>query len=287
VKQLLLVLVLSIPVVAAGPLAAGERPLFGPSRLGALHAAPEAALMAQIGGTRPKENEREKEEEQVRSERPEGYVNPRKAMLYSLLLPGLGQQVSGRDERARVFFGVEAAIWTSFVAFRLQGDARKDRYIEFAEFAGGIDPSGKGDDYWRTVASFERSDPGPGSANELIKRQARVLYPGDKAAQDRYFDENGYFGDEAWDWQNADNLARFQDLRGKSLDSYDRAEYSIALALVHRLVSVIDAARVAGQVNKSLAQQQKSPEGFGMRFGMKLVKDGEERVPMLTVKTSF
>jgi hypothetical protein len=242
-------------------------------------------LLAQIGGTKkPKGEETPKP-----AEISDGRVNPRKAMLYSLLVPGLGQQIAGREERARVFYGIEAAIWTSFVAFRLQGDGRKDRYIEFAEFNGDVDASGKNDEFWRLIAQYERSDPGPGSANELIRRQGRALYPDDPEAQKAYFEEHGYFGDMTWDWKNADNLERFRELRSRSLDSYDRAQFSIALALAHRIVSMIDAARMASKSNKAMSEEGSetgSLEPHG-RFGMKLARDGHSRFPMLTYKLNF
>ncbi len=245
---------------------------------------PPVLELAQIGGRprdeQPKDTEKEKPGIEV--------INPRKAMLYSLLLPGLGQQMAGRAERARVFYAVEAGIWATFVTFRLQGDARTDRYIEFAEFAGGVDPSGKDSDYWRTIAQFERSDPGPFSANEFIRRQARAIYPDDIEAQHRYLENNGYFNDRAWDWQNADNLARYQKLRSRSIDAYDRADLSIAAAIAHRLVSMIDAARMASKANREASEKAASEEDrFNPRFGMKLVRDGHDRVPMLTFKTSF
>lgn len=243
--------------------------------------------LAQIGAPKKADTPKEREEE-AQAAPGTDVINPRKAALFSLLVPGLGQQMAGHAERARVFYAVEAGIWTSFVAFRLQGDARTDRYREFAEFAAGVDPSGKGDDYWRTIAQFERSDPGPFSANEFVRRQARAMYPDDIEAQQRYFQENGYFGQSTWDWQNADNLARYRSLRSKSIDSYDRANLSIAAAIAHRLLSMIDAARTASSTNKAAREKAAADDGrFEPHFGMKMVRDGNDRVPMLTFKTSF
>lgn len=241
----------------------------------------------QIGGTpsRPKDGPNDP------TPRTSNVVNPRKAMLYSLLLPGLGQQVAGRKERARVFYAIEAGIWTSFAIFRVQSDQQQDRYIEYAEFTAGAEASGKNDEYWRTLARYERSDPGPGSANEFIRRQARALYPGDRAAQEDYFARNGYFEHETWDWQNADNLARYQGLRSRSLDSRDRAEFSIFAAIANRVVSVIDAARVAGQANRAAAQPRgDTGGGIGnplQHLGFKMKKDGDDRIPMVTWKMKF
>jgi len=244
--------------------------------------------MNQIGGskTKPKDGPNEA----ILDDGPD-VINPKKAMLYSLILPGLGQQAAGRQSRANVFYAVEAGIWTSYAVFRIQGDQQQDRYIEYAEFTAGANGDGKDDDYWRTLAQYERSDPGPGSANEYIRRQARALYPGDRAAQEAYFADNGYFENETWDWQNADNLARYQGLRSNSLDSYDKAEFSIFAAIANRVVSVIDAARVAGKANRAAAEARKDTGGgIGdaiKHLGFKMKKDGDDRIPMVTWKMKF
>lgn len=240
-------------------------------------------LAAQIGGRR----EGEKEEEEAPEETPSVQrVDGRRAMLYSLILPGLGQHYSGRKERARVGFAVEAAIWASFLAFNVQEGQREDRYIEFAERFAGVETSGKDSDYWRTIANFERAEGDAGSANELVRRQARALYPDDRAAQQAYEQANGYFGDRVWDWQTSDNLARYRQLRGRAIDSGDRATYSIALALVHRVISVIDAARVANQANKAAAGQTNLLEPRG-RLGFKLAREEGRTIPLLTYKATF
>ena len=256
--------------------------------------APRRELLAQIGGVGAKKPDEEKKDEKKEEKKEEkkdetarAGIDPKRAMLYSLLVPGLGQQIAGRDERARVFYGIEAAIWTSFIAFRLQGDTRKDRYIEFANFAAGIDPSGKDDDYWRTLSQFVRSDPGAGSANELIRREARALYPDDREAQEAYFQEHGYFGGDAWDWQTRENLERYRTLRSRSIDSYDRAEFSIGLAIAHRIVSMIDAARVARRSSTETSRNASGDPEMHGRFGFKLMKDGDDRVPLLTYKLNF
>lgn len=272
--------------VRAGTFVPGDNPLLPARPLGG-----KDAWLAQIGG-QPRKGDpaTPKKEEKKEEEKPGApqAVNPKKVMLYSLLLPGLGQQMAGRDQRARVYYGIEAAIWTAWVVNRLEGSARKDRFIEFAQLEAGVGAGKADDEYWRTIALFERSDPGPGSANEYVRRMARALYPGDRAAQEKYLEENGYFGDRAWDWGGTDDLQRYRSLRSQSLDAYHRAEYSIGLAIVHRLVSMVDAVLVARQANKAHAPgvEQGATEPRG-RFGLAFMDDGDHHVPVLTYRMSF
>lgn len=239
--------------------------------------------LAQIGGRRGGPEEAKPVEEARVSNR----VSPGRAMLYSLLLPGLGQQYAGRVERARLSYVIEGAIWTSFAVFRLQSAAQKDRFIEYAQRVGSVNPSGKDDEYWRLIANYERSEGDAGSANEFVRRQARALYPDDRAAQQAYEQANGYFGDMAWDWQTSDNLVRYKQLRSRSIDSHDRGRYSIALALVHRVISVIDVARIARIENRAEESgQNRALEPRG-QFGLALGGDVNATVPLITYRATF
>jgi hypothetical protein len=291
VKRVFVGFCLGALLLAAGRVRAGT---ITPADLSPLLTRPvagKALWLAQIGGVPKKGDAATPEKKEKKEEAPldQGQrINPRKVMLYSLLLPGLGQQMAGKDERARIYYGIELAIWTAWAANRMEGHARKDRFIEFAQQEAGVGTGDRNDDYWRTISQFERSDPGPASANEYVRRQARSLYPGDRAAQQAYLEQNGYFGGRAWDWQNADNLGRYRFLRSQSLDSYHRAQYSIGLAIVHRLISMVDAVRVAGKINRARAGhgEQGATEPRG-RFGLALMNDGRNRVPVLTYRTSF
>lgn len=288
------------------PLAEGRPPTTGeaPLRSGTLHrpdplgrpvapgprealVAREAAApgdLAQIGGRRGGPDE---PKPVVKEAEGPNRVSPGRAMLYSLLLPGLGQQYAGRPERARLSYVIEGAIWTSFAAFRIQSSHQKDRFIEFAQRFGGVNPAGKDDEYWRLIANYQESEGDAGSANEFVRRQARALYPDDRAAQQAYEQANGYFGDMAWDWQTSDNLARYKQLRSRSIDSRDRGRYSIALALVHRVVSVIDVARIAHLANRPADTGQRDALAPRGQFGLALGGDAEGTVPLLTYHATF
>jgi hypothetical protein len=179
-----------------------------------------------------------------------------KALLLSVGLPGAGQYYSGKTTRAKIFFLTEAAIWTSFVVFQVQGHLRKDNYIEYAELMAGVSAEGKPDEFYRALGQYMRSDPGPASYNEDIRREARQLYPYDKQAQERYLQENGYFGEDAWEWQSAEDQAHYKGLRKKSLFSYDKAKYMIGLAVANRVIAAMDATRSVAKTSRKGGQSQ-------------------------------
>jgi hypothetical protein len=186
-----------------------------------------------------------------------GGKNPKLAMLYSLVLPGLGEYYLGHTGRAKGFFVAEGAIWTSFAVFRVQGAHRRTLYKEFASAHAGVSERND-DEFYRIIGNFVSSD-GPFSANEQVRRQARALYPNDPAQQQAFFDENAYTGDNAWQWESQDLMNRYQDLRSSSLDAFHRSDLSIGLLVANRLLSVIDAGILGAKArNAALGQARLS-----------------------------
>ncbi len=173
--------------------------------------------------------------------------NPILAMVMSFALPGWGEFYTGHDGRGRAFMAAEGAIWIGYASFSVQERMRIDDYEEHVEIY--LDPSADlGGTYYEDIADYIRSE-GVDSYNEDIRSEARSLYPDDPAAQERYFEEHGYFGDDAWDWGTRDRLEQYRDLRHDASVSGRNAFYMTGLAFLNRVLSGIDAAWMARQHN--------------------------------------
>ena len=61
------------------------------------------------------------------------------ALLRSLTLPGWGQASLGHKTSAMLFGVVEAGVWTTFAAFKIQQGMRTESYMRTAELYAGID----------------------------------------------------------------------------------------------------------------------------------------------------
>jgi hypothetical protein len=180
-----------------------------------------------------------------------GPSNSRVAMLYSLLLPGLGEYTLGHHDRAKIFFLAEGAIWTSYAIFRVQGAHRKDIYHEFARVNAGV-ASRDDDEFYRIIGNYVSSD-GPFSANEQIRREARANYPDDRAKQEEYYQEHAYTGDDTWTWQSQAMLDTYQDMRDASESAYHKSDFSLGLAIANRLISVVDTGILAAKKSRANA----------------------------------
>jgi hypothetical protein len=196
-------------------------------------------------------------------------------LLLSLALPGLGELRTGHTNRALVHFVAEAAIWTTFTVYRVQGGLRKDDYIEYAEvYAGVLDASGESDGYYRDLARFRRSDPGPMSYNELeVRATARALHPDDLDARNQYIEENEIRGARAWNWETDEHWMTYGAMRESSELSYQRSRFAVAAAVTNRIVSVLGLARARGPADSRInVGMTPSPGGEGYYTAITLSK---------------
>jgi hypothetical protein len=164
-----------------------------------------------------------------------------KVLGLSLLLPGLGHRSLGSNTKAQAFFAAEAVIWGSFGLFELQGNVRKDRYVEIAEiFAGVPDADGRSSEYYRLLGRYRSSE----EYDDEIRRDARARFPDDLSARDAYFQRNRIAEDQAWLWESNADWDRFQEKRNDSNRSFRRARSMLGIAVANRLLASVDAMRI-------------------------------------------
>jgi len=179
-------------------------------------------------------------------------TNSKKALLYSLILPGLGEMSMGEKGRATGFFIAEGLIWASYTYWTVAGNLRQDDYIEQAQINAGVGISKESDDYWRLVGQYTSSSgEGPGSYEEDLRREARDTYPNDPAAQDAFVAEHLPTGDKAWSWSTSALQAEYVDTRETSNRAHNKAKYSFAAAILNRVVSVIDVQMLRHKASKA------------------------------------
>jgi len=179
-------------------------------------------------------------------------TNSKKALLYSLILPGLGEMSMGEKGRATGFFLAEGLIWASYTYWTVAGNLRQDDYIEQAQINAGVGISKESDDYWRLVGQYTSSSgEGPGSYEEDLRREARDTYPSDPAAQDAFVAEHLPTGDKAWSWSTSALQAEYVDTRETSNRAHNKAKYSFAAAILNRVVSVIDVQMLRHKASKA------------------------------------
>ncbi len=191
-----------------------------------------------------------------------------RAVLYSALLPGLGQYYTGYQAKAKYFFGAEIVTWIAYGGFRMYGSWKKDDYIEYGDDHADAQLEGKSDDFLDWVGFYD-------DINQY-NAEGRV---GDRE-RPYLFDTP----DNHWHWQTAAEQQVYRDLKNMSRESYRRANFMIGIAVLNRVVSAIDAAIDARRANRT--------EGVdwsigGARFELQLDPMASDRQFALTVYPGF
>lgn len=175
-----------------------------------------------------------------------------KAFFLSFLLPGLGQTYCDRDGRALAFYLGEAGLWTTFAVLKIQSNTREEDFEVWAtEFSGAkIHGYDRDEEFYQTISRYLSSD----EYNFEIKAIARLIYPGDtqevRAQQLAYIDENSARGDDTWEWVSPEKRNDFRVIRHRSVEADRRAEWTLGALVLLRVLSAIDAARVAVHANR-------------------------------------
>jgi hypothetical protein len=189
-------------------------------------------------------------------------ISPARAVLYSLLLPGLGDYQLGNRGRATAFFAAEGVIWISYAVFEVQGGQREDEYQDLAVRFAGVTRTGHSDEFYATLREYDDS----GQYEADVKYDGRIelsqdgAYPDriGAAALDRYFVENRLADYEPWQWSSVDRRLQYSEVRSSSKTSYRRADYMLAAAAANRVVSAI--------VAFAAARDAQNPRDVGYRL---------------------
>lgn len=166
---------------------------------------------------------------------PRGDKSMKKALLLSLIVPGGGQAYMGHKARAEAMFAAEAGVWTSFTVFRVQGSMREDNYKETAHLSAGVERE-MDEYYYKMLAYYPSSD----AYNVDVMWEARQRYPDDREKQLEFLQTEGYFGEDAWEWDSLERMNDYSRVRTLSRQSYRRATLTTGFAVLNRMISMID-----------------------------------------------
>lgn len=163
-------------------------------------------------------------------------ISMKKGLILSILVPGAGQYYAGAKTKGQVFMGVEAAIWSGFIAYRVYGGWKEDDYKRIATAHAGVDHSGKDDVFYDMVGFYE---------NREEYNQFGRLYNPDRPF---YPDNDSYY----WQWDSDSRRTEYKRLKDDAKTAFRNSTFLIGLALANRVVSAIDTYRTIKSANKKI-----------------------------------
>ncbi len=167
--------------------------------------------------------------------------NPALAILYSMLLPGMGELYAGNYASGQYFTIAEASFIGLYFGINSYGNWKKDNYQSFAGSSGGVNPEGKSDEYYARIGEYKDIE----QYNNL-------------KALNREFDEMYDPALFYWKWQKDEDRENYRDMWLSSQHAYNNLRFVVGAMLLNRLVSTINAVRSVTAYNKSLENKNES-----------------------------
>jgi len=159
------------------------------------------------------------------------------AIIYSLLLPGMGELYAESYESGKYFTIADGILWGTYIGINTYGNWQEDRYKTYAEVNAGVNVQGKDDDYFSTISEYVSIE----------------QYNDEKALErnfDEMLDENKYF----WKWTSEDRKT-YRSMWVSSEQSYNSLRFVVGALIINRIASAINAVRLVSAYNRQQAEE--------------------------------
>jgi len=157
-------------------------------------------------------------------------------ILYSMLLPGMGELYAGRFDRGVYPFATEAALWLGLLGVNSYGNWISRDARMYAVQHSGIDPVGKDDEFFVNIENY--SDLYDYNNQRLVERRIDDVYPDIPAYR--------------WSWDSDENRMYYKDRRILSDKMHNAVSFFILGMIANRIWSAIQAGMFVRDHNERL-----------------------------------
>lgn len=167
------------------------------------------------------------------------------AILYSLLLPGMGELYAEGYDSGIYFTIADGVLWSAVIGMNVYGNWQEDRYKSYAKVNAGIDPNGKDKDFFATISAY-------GSIDD---------YNNEKAFERDYksmLDKQQFY----WSWNSNENRRTYRNMWSSSEQTFNNIRFAVGGLILNRLISVINAVRLTSRYNKKIGDDRLSMNVF-------------------------
>ncbi len=167
-----------------------------------------------------------------------GKKNSGLAILYSLLLPGMGELYAEAYESGMYFTIAEGVLWGTYIGMDTYANWQKNRYESYAISGAGIDRNGKDKDYYSRISLYSNID----------------QYNNEKALErkfDEMYDPQQYY----WKWSSTEDRRAYRDMWLSSEQTFNDIRFVIGAMLLNRLASAVNAVRLVSKYNSRIEEQ--------------------------------
>ena len=174
------------------------------------------------------------------------------AIVYSLLLPGMGELYADAYDSGVYFTIADGDLWGTYIGMNVYGNWQKDRYITYAQTNGGITTENKDETYYATIGEYLDID----------------QYNDEKAFEYNFnemYDIEKYF----WKWNTSEERKNYRSMWVSSEQTFNDMRFVVWGLLLNRVVSAINAVRLVSRYNNNLSQEV----GWNVTLGVQSYPD--------------
>ena len=164
--------------------------------------------------------------------------SPALAILYSMVLPGMGELYANSYESGKYFTIADGALWSVFAGFTIYGKQQENNYKSFAQSKGGVNLNGKDADYFASIGAYESLD----DYNSEMEQNRDF---------DRTYNPATYY----WKWASDDQRKEYRTIWNSSESAFTNVRFVVGALILNRVISVINAVRLVSAYNKNLPQE--------------------------------
>ena len=162
-------------------------------------------------------------------------------ILYSLLLPGMGELYADGYSSGKYFTIADGVLWGTFIGMNVYANWQEENYKSYAASNAGVNNEGKDAAYYATISGYLNIDD---FNNE--KALGRNF--------DEMYNEEKYF----WKWETTEERKTFRSMWTSSEQTTNDIRFVVGALLLNRVASAINAARLVAAYNNRLEEDEMS-----------------------------
>ncbi|MCK5086335.1 MAG: hypothetical protein KAQ90_02390 [Melioribacteraceae bacterium] len=183
------------------------------------------------------------------------------AIIYSLLLPGMGELYAGNYSSGKYFTIADGVLWGTLIGVSAYANNQEENYRAFAETHGGVDLEGKDSKYFADIGNYL-------DIYQYNRRQEL----------DRNFEEIYNLPEDYWNWHTQATRGEYRTMWKSSESANNSTRFIIGALILNRIASMINAIRLVNAHNNNLkkdlgwnvsfnySNQLNIPDNFTMNF---------------------
>jgi len=174
--------------------------------------------------------------------------SPGLAILYSFLLPGMGELYADDYGSGKYFTITEGLLWGTYIGMNVYANSKENDYKAFAQAFAAVNPSGKEADYFATISEYNNIE----------------VYNDSKALERNFsemYDVESYY----WKWQTNEDRKTYRDMRTSAEQTFNDIRFVVGAMILNRIASAINAVRLVVSYNNS----HKDEFGWNVSVGLK------------------